>query len=847
MDIKKKLPLIFTLLVFAILLSNNTIHFFQSKEELLNQNNREITLLAQELSFQVQQAKEGSLFVEDQLGRELRIASVAIKKSLPPNYEQVTNDQLTALSKELMISHITLLGKTNNDIIGVRSSDPDELNMSTKDWGYWHTAFNQLFVNKNVTIKKGQALPNSWSGPVEVASSNPKHIDKWGYFYEGRTNYIIDPYLRDKEVLAYENRFGPIKIINRFTDKLKGVLELTVFNPKKFGEKKEIINDNGKPYTRISAKPIWYGTYHFYNRDTDQKYIKKAIKTGKQQSYIKVLNGKKVQKTFVPSKLGPDEPFVLGFTYDYGVIDSQLHKELVKHIILSGIFMLLVLITSVIFSRAITRPIDYIAEQVNEIAKGNFGKTIESIRKDELGFLARNVNAMSSSLKTYVDNFKTSQQMIEYQALHDPLTGLPNRRHATEKLTASLSSIKENGENVALMFIDIDRFKNVNDSLGHNMGDELIQQIANRLKTCALLSKGFISRQGGDEFIIILENAQLQALQELGNKVVNSLKKPYFIGETEVFVGASCGVSVFPDHSKDIDTLIMYADMAMYEAKNQGGNCVVFYNERLNEKNHKRLTMETRLRKAIQEAKIDVYFQPKINAKTGFITGVEALARWTDEELGPVSPEVFIPVAEDSGLISPIWEFIMEQACKKASVWKEKYPFPLTMAVNFSAKQFQNPSALVKRVKEFLTFYKLPGELFEIEITESVLLYNTNETIAALCELRNEGIRVAIDDFGTGYSSLSYLKRLPINTLKIDRSFITDIDEAYNNAEIAYAIINLAKSLRLHVIAEGVEEAYQIQYLLENECTEMQGYYYSKPVKASDFEDLLSMQGTFTA
>ncbi|NHM31573.1 EAL domain-containing protein [Neobacillus terrae] len=847
MDIKKKLPLIFTLLVFAILLSNNTIHFFQSKEELLKQNNREITLLAQELSFQVQQAKEGSLFVEDQLGRELRIASVAIKKSLPPNYEQVTNDQLTALSKELMISHITLLGKTNNDIIGVRSSDPDELNMSTKDWGYWHTAFNQLFVNKNVTIKKGQSLPNYWSGPVEVASSNPKHIDKWGYYYEGSTNYIIDPYLRDKEVLAYEDRFGPIKIINRFTDNLEGVLELTVFNPKKFGEKKEIINDNGKPYTRISAEPIWYGTYHFNNRDTDQKYIKKAIKTGKQQSYIKVLNGKKVQKTFVPSKLGPDEPFVLGFTYDYGVIDKQLHKELVKHIILSGIFMLLVLITSVIFSRAITRPIDYIAEQVNEIAKGNFGKTIESIRKDELGFLARNVNAMSSSLKTYVDNFKTSQQMIEYQALHDPLTGLPNRRHATEKLTALLSFIKENGENVALMFIDIDRFKNVNDSLGHNMGDELIRQIANRLKTCALLSKGFISRQGGDEFIIILENAQMEALQELGNKVVDSLKKPYFIDGTEVFVGASCGVSVFPDHSEDIDTLIMYADMAMYEAKNQGGNCVVFYNERLNEKNQKRLTMETRLRKAIQEEKIDVYFQPKINAKTGYITGVEALVRWTDEELGSVSPEIFIPVAEDSGLALPIWEFVMGQACKMASEWKEKYPFPLTMAVNFSAKQFQNPSALIKRVKEFLTFYKLPGELFEIEITESVLLYNTNETIAALSELRDEGIRVAIDDFGTGYSSLSYLKRLPINTLKIDRSFITDIDEAYNNAEIAYAIINLAKSLRLQVIAEGVEKAYQVQYLLENECTEMQGYYYSKPAKASDFEDLLSMQGTFTA
>lgn len=847
MKIKKKIPLIFTLLVFGILLSNNTIHFLRSKEQLIKSNEREITLIAQEVGSQVQQAKEGSLFVEDILGKELRITSIAIKKSLPSKHEQVTNEQLAALSKELMISHITLLKKTNDDIIGVKSSDPNEINLSTKDWGYWYDAFNQLYEKKYVRVGKGLSLPNYWSGPIEVASSNPDHTDKWGYFYDGSTDYIIDPYLRDKEVLEYGNRFGPNKIMKRFTRNLPGVLELTVFNPKKFGGKRDVAYDNGNQYVRISSRPYWYGTYKYENKKTDLKYIRKAVKTGKQQSYIAQLKGKTVQKTFVPSGLRTEEPFVLGFSYDYGIIQQQLQKEMLKHILLSGIFMLLVLLTSAFFSRTITRPIDFIADQVNEIAKGNFGKTIESVRKDELGFLAENVNEMSSSLKTYFDHFKESQKIIEYQAAHDPLTGLPNRRYVTEKLTEMLNDAKIKSQKVALMFIDIDRFKNVNDSLGHNKGDELIQQIAYRLKNCMVLENCVISRQGGDEFIIILEDVHSSALQEIGNRVVEAVKKPYSIDETEVFVGASCGISLFPCHSDKMETLIMFADMAMYEAKNQGGNCAVLYHDQLNEKNRDRLRVETQLRKAIQEEKMNVFFQPKINVKTGFITGAEALVRWNDEILGNIPPDKFIPIAEDTGLIQPLWEFVMKEACSKAVRWNEKCTPPLTIAVNFSAKQFQDSPGMVKKVREILELSGLSAHFFEIEITESVLLYNTSETIAALRELQEEGAKISIDDFGTGYSSLSYLKKFPIDKLKIDKSFIKDMDEKHQNTEIADAIINLARSLRLQVIAEGVEKDYQLHYLLENNCEEMQGYYFSKPVNSEQFEKLLSKQGTFAA
>ncbi|MDP4163752.1 MAG: EAL domain-containing protein [Bacillota bacterium] len=847
MKIKRKIPLLFTLLVFGILLSNNTIHYLRSKEQLLNQNEREIALIAQELSYQVLQAKDGSLFVEDIIGKELRMASIAIQKSLPSKHEQVKNDQLTALAKELMISHITLLAKSKNDIIGVKSSDPNEINMSTKDWGYWYDAYQQLFRNKNAVVEKGQSLPHYWSGPIEIASSNPDHTDKWGYYYDGTTNYIIDPYLRDKAVLEYGNRFGPKKIIDRFTSSLKGVLELTVFNPAKFGEKRDLDYSNGNQFVKISSRPIWYGNYHFKNTLKDKKYIDLAFKTNKTLNYIEKLNGKTVQKTFVPVGIHSDQPFVLGFTYDYGIIQQQLQQEMISHLILSGIFMLIVLLISAIFSRTITKPIDFIAEQVNEIAKGNFGKTIDTKKKDELGFLAENVNAMSLSLKSYVDHFKDSQKIIEFQALHDPLTALPNRRYAMERLIGMLEKAKLNNQNVAILFIDIDRFKNVNDSLGHNKGDELIQQIANRLKECFPQDNCVISRQGGDEFLIMLENVQRDNLKNISNKVVELLKKPYFIDETDIFVGASCGISLFPEHSENMDTLIMYADMAMYEAKNQGGNCAVFYSHWLNERNHNRIRIESRLRKAIDEQQIDVVYQPMINANNGNIIGAEALVRWNDTELGFVSPSTFIPVAEDSGLIQQLWEQVMTRACSDAKRWNEKYSEELKMAVNFSAKQFQETPTMVKKVREILEECRFPTAQFEIEITESVLLYNTNETIAALSELQQDGVTISIDDFGTGYSSLSYLKKFPIDKLKIDRSFIQDIDENYNHTEITDAIINLARSLHLQVIAEGVEKDFQLRYLLENDCEEMQGYYFSKPVESAIFETLLAEQGVYTA
>ncbi|WP_332695524.1 bifunctional diguanylate cyclase/phosphodiesterase [Halalkalibacter lacteus] len=839
MSIKKKLPLLFTSLVLCILIANSTLHYMRSKEKLIDFNEREIELITQEVSYLVGKSINGALYVEDMMGKELRTASIAIRNALPANHEEVTNEQLRVLADELMISHITLLAQTEDDIIGVKSSDPHEINISTKEWLFWYDAFRQLFSLSPVTVEEGLALPNYWTGPIEVASSNPDHTDKWGYYYDESTNYIINPYLRDNQVLEYEKRFGPANVMERFTNKLEGVLELTVFNPKNFGQETEMVHLNGNSFIRIVDQPIWYGTYEYGNKPVDVKLVQTAVKTGESQSYTEEINGEFVTKTLVPINTDTQEPYVIGLTYDYSLIQKELDKELWQHILLSIPFILIVLLTSFIFSRSITRPIDYIVEKVNAIAQGNFGESIELKRKDELGHLAQNVNALSKSLQCYVADLKQSKEVIQFQASHDPLTGLLNRRYFQEELHQRMERSKKTGETVAVLFIDIDRFKDVNDTLGHAKGDQLLILISERIKNGLSSGNSVLTRQGGDEFVILCSELEEEEIKAIADTIITTINQPYLLDGNEVIVSASCGISMYSKHEENLDDLMIYADGAMYAAKKQGGNKVIIYNEEINKEKNKKLRIEARLRKAIKHKKIEVYYQPKIDARADVLTGVEALLRWTDEELGLVSPETFISIAEETGLIHSLWEIAMKEACFQVKKWNENRVEPLHLAVNFSAKQFQDPASLVKQVKEILSDCQLAANYFEIEITESTLLFNSKETIKALKDLQQYGISISIDDFGTGYSSLSYLRTLPINCLKIDRSFIQDIREDHGNSAIVEAIINLARSLNLHVIAEGVEKEYQKELLVKNECYHMQGYLFSKPLCKQEFEQFL--------
>lgn len=813
------------------------MHYIRSKNRLTEFNQREITLVTEEIAYEVENSKNSASYMEDRMGQELRTASIAIQQSLPADYHDITNDELKQLAKKLMISHITLLAPVEGDIIGVKSSDPKEINMSTKEWGYWYTSFQQLLSQQPVTTTKGLTLPHYWSGPIEVASSNPNHIDKWGYYYDGSTNYIIDPYFRDRHVLDFEKRFGPTNVMNRFTENLEGVLELTVFNPKNFGKRNQNVYLNGNKYIKIKDQPIWYGTYTYRNTERDKKSIQEVLKTGKSQSYLAEINHKKVLKTLVPIKEKNTQAYVIGVVYDYGLIEKELQQELIKHLLLSLPFIFIVLIISFIFSTSITRPIKHIMEHVNQIAKGNFGKVLNVRRKDELGGLVANINHLSHFLKTYVDDLKKSQEESEYHAYHDFLTGLPNRRYFKEELNRRLIESKEKSiRHVAVLFMDIDRFKDINDTLGHSKGDQLIQLIANRIKECLPPANSFLTRQGGDEFVILFSDFTPEEVEGITEKIMAYVQQPCYIDSDEVFVSISSGLSFYPEHSANLDTLITYADIAMYASKRQGGSKVSIYHDSLNQKQAEKVHIETRLRKAIQKGDIDVYYQPKIEAHRNVITGVEALVRWNDAELGFVSPEVFIPIAEETGLIQSLWEVVMRKACSQVSKWNKDRNGKMTLAVNFSPRQFQDPIVLVNEIQHFLSLHRFDSTWFEMEITESTLLMNAEETIKALHLLKKYGISISIDDFGTGYSSLSYLKKLPIDCLKIDRSFIQDIQEDYSNSEIAQAIISLSQSLKLQVIAEGVEEEYQKAFLMENGCDHMQGYLFSKPLAAEDFE-----------
>ncbi|KHF39135.1 EAL domain-containing protein [Halalkalibacter okhensis] len=839
MSIKKKLPFIFTLLVLCILIAHSSLHFMRSKEKVIEFNEREIELITQEISHQVENAKSGALYVEDLMGKELRTASIAIRNALPANYEDVTNEQLADLADELMISHITLLAETEDDIVGVKSSDPHEIGLSTNQWLFWYDAFRQLFALEPVTVEEGLALPEYWTGPIEVAASNPDHTDKWGYYHDGSTDYIINPYLRDSAVLEYEKRFGPDRIMERFKDNLDGVLELSVFNPETFGKETDMLYLEFNDFIRIVDQPIWYGTYEYQNQAVDVDLVQAASATGDTQNYVEEINGQLVSKTFVPIGTGANDRYVIGVTYDHSLFQNELESEFWQHFLLSIPFIIVVLLTSFFFSRSITKPIGYIDEKVNEIAQGNFGGNIELKRKDELGNLAQNVNALSNSLKTYVHDLKQSQEVIQFQAYHDPLTGLLNRRYFQEELTQRIGVAKKTGETVAVLFIDIDRFKNVNDTLGHANGDQLIQLISARIQNHLSTGKSVLTRQGGDEFVILLSKLEKEEVQVVADNIVAAINEPYLLGGNEVIVSASCGISLYPEHTKNIEALLINADGAMYAAKKTAGNKAILYDEQISIEKNEQLRIEARLKKAIADEEINVYYQPKIDARTNQMTGVEALLRWTDGELGFVPPDKFIKVAEDTGLIHSLWKIAMKKACYQVSKWNEGREKPLSLAVNFSAKQFQDPCSLISQVKEILAECQLAPELFEVEITESTLLFNTTETIKALEDLQQYGIAISIDDFGTGYSSLSYLKKLPINCLKIDRSFISDIREDFSNSEISEAVINLARSLRLKVIAEGVEEEYQKEFLLQHGCHFMQGYLYSKPVCAKELESLL--------
>ncbi len=429
---------------------------------------------------------------------------------------------------------------------------------------------------------------------------------------------------------------------------------------------------------------------------------------------------------------------------------------------------------------------------------------------------------------------KLAEERLNYLANYDALTGLPNRILYMERLALALAHAHRNRKMAAVMFFDLDRFKIVNDTLGHTAGDELLQEVAKRVAAC-LREDDTVARLGGDEFTVILEGiGNERDVAPVAQKIIDALARPISLGEQEMFITASIGISVYPNDGLDAQTLVKNADAAMYRAKDLGKNNYQFFKVEMNARAFERLTLENRLRRALERNEFELHYQPQVDLGTGQVVGAEALIRWRHPELGLVSPDRFIPIAEETGLILPIGEWVLRTACAQNKAWQNAGLPPLHVAVNISGRQFRQKN-LIGMVELILAETGLRPEHLELEITESVIMEQAAETIATIGDMRQLGLHLSIDDFGTGYSSLSYLKRFPIDTLKIDRSFVRDITTDQDDAAIVKAVIALAHSLKLLVIAEGVETAEQLGYLREQGCDEIQGFYFSRPLTVEAF------------
>ena len=427
-----------------------------------------------------------------------------------------------------------------------------------------------------------------------------------------------------------------------------------------------------------------------------------------------------------------------------------------------------------------------------------------------------------------------AEERSRYLANYDSLTGLPNRAYLDGYIKYTLNLAKRNNETVSVMFLDLDRFKDVNDTLGHNVGDKLLIESAKRLKSI-LREEDTVARLGGDEFIILLPNIDMGGADKVAQKLLETMKRAFQIGSHELSLTASVGIALYPNDGESFEVLYKNADSAMYRAKQEGRNGYCFFTEEMQKHSVRNLELSNALRHCIEQNQLELYYQPQISSTDGKIIGAEALLRWHHPELGLVSPAEFIPVAEENGLILPIGEWVLHTAAKQAKEWMDKGAEPIIMAVNLSAVQFRHLS-LPETVSNILKEVALPPEYLEIELTESAAMHDPKKAIGIMDDLHNLGVRMSIDDFGTGYSSLSYLKKFKIYKLKIDQSFIRDINIDKEDKAIVGAIISMAKSLGLQTIAEGVETVGQLEYLKEQGCNELQGYFYSKPLPKREFE-----------
>ncbi|WP_028774549.1 EAL domain-containing protein [Shewanella waksmanii] len=491
--------------------------------------------------------------------------------------------------------------------------------------------------------------------------------------------------------------------------------------------------------------------------------------------------------------------------------------------------LLITLVLSIVFHRFLTQPIAKISEAIDKIEPESPDENLLPVSKahqdDELGLVTSKFNQI-------LIQFGQTQAKLRKMATRDPLTGLPNRTLLLETIAVTIQRARVHKQQFSMMFIDLDRFKNVNDSLGHALGDQFLARIARVLER-VVGDRGTVARLGGDEFVVLADDVKTpDQAADFVDKLLLELNTPMQLNEHTIHPAASVGISIYPDDGLSAEDLIRHADIAMYSAKAAGSNQWAFFKQQMTERAAVRLRTEASLHDALRNEEFLLHFQPKFDIKTGEVIACEALIRWQkDGRL--ISPMSFIPVAEETGIIIPLGRWVIEQACKTIKSWQQRYNFALPIAVNVASQQFADAS-LVPDIKQLSLRYQIDPNLLEIEITETSLMNDIELAISKLEQLKSAGFGIAVDDFGTGYSSLSYLRHLPITTMKIDRCFVTDLP---HDSAIASTILMLGKQLDLNIVAEGIENKQQLDWLKDKDCQIGQGFYFSQPLTQEDFEN----------
>jgi len=540
---------------------------------------------------------------------------------------------------------------------------------------------------------------------------------------------------------------------------------------------------------------------------------------------------------------------VIGYLY----VEANTHR-LYRSLLLFTAAIFVAIMLAMLFAhillkplqRAIANPLDRLGSLMRRISENrDYSLRSEHEGGDEIGVLTQEFNDMltqihqhKADLESELERRLEAEKRLERLAHYDNITQLPNRHFFNDSLARAIALSGRTGKAVALMFIDLDNFKMVNDTLGHHVGDLLLKEAAQRIAD-ALRTNDVVCRIGGDEFAVILENLDTPALSgNIAAKIIGVLAERFQLEDSEIYIGASIGISIYPDDASDISGLLRSADTAMYHAKGSGKNNYQYYNADLEARALRRLSLENGLRRALESGELLLHYQPQVDLASNRIVGFEALLRWQHPEMGLVSPVDFIPVAEETGMIVAIGEWVLRTACHQAKAWQDGIAPGLMMSVNLSGRQFHEPD-IVERVLHIVEETGISPQLLDLELTESTLMDNSDAILTKMNRLRAAGMFISIDDFGTGYSSMSYLKRFPINTLKIDRSFVQDIPADSDDIAITQAIIAMGKNLGMMLIAEGVETREQMDFLRQHYCDKVQGFLFSRPLPAAEAEALL--------